>query len=194
MGTSLKQSRLFACVIEATPKNKKIDGVAYETYPAMEHSLKEYFSATPARWWAILHYCDINEQKEVERLHWHLVIEYFTRKTYTGVINDLSNFLLVSKERVSVDYCKSKILAVRYLLHLDDPEKANYLPSDVLTNDYPYLVEALSRPMDELTIKDIEEIVANSNNEIECMKKIGLKNYARYRCVIRDIIGLRGKF
>lgn len=194
MGTKLKQSKLFDCVVEATPKDRKRDGLVYESYPAFEQSLRDYVAIVPARYWAILHYADVNEKKEVERLHWHIVLEYYTRKTWTGVLDDLAEFLLISKERISVDYCKSKVLAVRYLLHLDDPEKANYLPSDVITNDYPFFVEALSRPMDELTIDDIIDIVSSSVNEIECMKRIGLKNYARYRTAIRDIINARRKF
>lgn len=186
MATKLKQTRLFDVVLEAC-KGANGEGRDILKYEDMSAFLSDYAQEVPNYYWAIQHYCDTSDDGEIERIHWHIVFEYQSRKTYTGVIRDLADLLLVSDNRISVDPCRSKVASIRYLMHLDDPDKAPYLPSDVLTNHYPMLVEAISRNWEELTIEDIVDVVKNAHNEMDVITRIGLKNYQRYRSTINDV-------
>lgn len=186
MPTIKKQVRKWSVVVEATP-NKEGLGIGL-SYSAMEERLQELEKSFQVRYWAILHDCDTDEDGVLKREHWHLVLEFPTKKTDLGVVRNLAEILQVDKTRVSVQQCRSLNMDIRYLMHLDDPDKASYPPFSVLTNDKSILALALNSCGAELTIDELIEAIKNSDNLPLLIRKIGLKNYARYRNVIRDLM------
>lgn len=186
MPTSEKQCRRFSCVIECLPKIP--EGRKLLKQEEISASLEDLAYVMPTCYWAIVHDMDVNEDTgEIERPHIHLVLETKTRHTFLGVVRKISEAFGISKERVSVRETRNENASIRYLMHMDDPEKQPYLPFDVMTNDKEMLNVAILNSSLELNIEGLIEVISNSKNELEVARKIGLKNYQRYRSVIRDI-------
>lgn len=192
MPTENKQTRKFSCVIECyskIPEGRKIDN-----YDVLKESLQDMQIILPSSYWAIIHDMDYDEETgELERKHIHLVLETKTRHTCLGVVRLLGEAFGISQTRVSVRTTRNEYSCIRYLMHMDNPEKQPYLPFDVVTNDQEGLnVAILNASALELQIEDLIKVISESRNEMEVAQKIGLKNYQRYRGTIKDIAGICG--
>lgn len=182
-----KQVRKFNCVIEAT--SKEVGGRNVAKQEVIEESLRDLSIAMPCSYWAILHDLDIDEDTgELKRPHIHLVLNCNTRHTFLGVIRKISEAFGIAQNRVSVRETRNENSAIRYLMHMDDCEKQPYLPFDVVTNDREALNFAMLNQSEELTIESLIEAIGKSSNELELARKIGLKNYQRYRQTIHDLV------
>lgn len=74
-----------------------------------------------------LHDSDVNETTgEVKKPHWHIVLAFDGKKSYEQVFELLSPLHCPAPQR-----CHSLRGAVRYMAHLDNPEKAQYAPSTI---------------------------------------------------------------
>lgn len=79
---------------------------------------------------AITHDKDINEETgELVEPHTHLYFEYSTPRKITTIAN------LLNIETNFIEIVRNKKMFVRYLTHLDNPEKAQYPPFEVYTNN-----------------------------------------------------------
>lgn len=81
-----------------------------------------------AKVWVIEHDKDTDDNGELIEAHTHVMIEYDTPRKVSTVANLLgvaSNF---------VEVVQSKKAMLRYLIHLDDPDKFQYHMEDVRTN------------------------------------------------------------
>jgi predicted RNA-binding Zn-ribbon protein involved in translation (DUF1610 family) len=88
-----------------------------------------------------LHDADINADGEPKKAHWHVLLTFAGLKTFEQV-KSLTNLL----NAPAPIPCEDIRGAVRYLCHLDNPEKAQYRPADVVSlggNDY---LDAISCP------------------------------------------------
>lgn len=187
MPTNLKRIRRFSCVVEALPP-QGFAGREILDLGIMEDCLKSFRERSPCEWWAILHNHDVLDDGTFKRPHWHIVIESVTKHTTTGIVRDLADCLGVNDNRVSVRECMSLIASIRYLIHIDDPDKYCYVPFDVITTDKAKFIEALNRNDDDVTIEEVISICRDSNDVIDVMKRLGLKNYQRYRTTIKDVL------
>lgn len=75
-----------------------------------------------------LHEFDVNESTgEVKKPHWHIVLAFEGKKSYEQVCDILSPLNCTVPQR-----CHSIKGAVRYMAHLDNPEKYQYSPSAIV--------------------------------------------------------------
>lgn len=77
---------------------------------------------------AITHNKDTDENGEVLEAHTHFLVEYETPRKLQTVAN------LFGVEPNFIEVVKSKKAMVRYLTHIDDPDKYHYEPELVITN------------------------------------------------------------
>lgn len=72
-----------------------------------------------------LHDMDVNESTgELKKPHWHIILAFDGKKSYEQVVEILEPLNGPIPKR-----CHSLKGAVRYMAHLDNPEKAQYPPS-----------------------------------------------------------------
>lgn len=75
-----------------------------------------------------LHEFDVNESTgEVKKAHWHIVLAFDGPKSYEQVRDLLAPLHCTVPQK-----CHSLKGAVRYFAHLDNPEKHQYSPSDIV--------------------------------------------------------------
>lgn len=187
MPTKEKQSSLWFLVVEALPKCLEYGNTLTDSI-LVQSCLKDLAQNYHAFFWATLHDSDLDENGELERPHWHIALDLRTRHTKQGIINILARCLSVAKERVSVRECRSLTRSIRYLMHMDNPEKTPYLPSDVITNDKSGLIQAMSCSSDDLNFTDLITAIKASKSPVELINRIGLRNYQRYRSTILDLL------
>ena len=74
-----------------------------------------------------LHEFDVNEGTgEVKKAHWHIVLAFDGVKSYEQVCDILAPLNCTVPQR-----CHSLPGAIRYMAHLDNPEKYQYSPSEI---------------------------------------------------------------
>lgn len=76
-----------------------------------------------------LHDSDINPTGEKKKPHWHIVLMFDSNKTYEQVkaITDQLNTVVPQK-------CNSVEGSVRYMIHIDNPEKFQYNRDDIVVH------------------------------------------------------------
>lgn len=74
-----------------------------------------------------LHDKDVNPDGELKKPHYHIVLRYSSNKDYNQVCKDIEVFNGSIPQRV-----KSTKGQIRYLVHADNPEKAQYQQGDIL--------------------------------------------------------------
>lgn len=74
-----------------------------------------------------LHDKDVNVSGESKKPHYHIVLRYSSNKDYNQVCKDIEAFNGSIPQRV-----KSTKGQIRYLVHADNPEKAQYQQGDIL--------------------------------------------------------------
>lgn len=74
-----------------------------------------------------LHNKDVNPDGEPKKPHYHIILKYSSNKSKEQVKKDIEVFNSPSPEKV-----KSMKGQVRYLVHIDNPEKAQYSQEDIL--------------------------------------------------------------
>ena len=76
-----------------------------------------------------LHDSDLNPTGEQKKPHWHIVLMFDSNKTYEQVksITDQLNTVVPQK-------CNSVEGSVRYMIHIDNPEKYQYNKDDIVVH------------------------------------------------------------
>lgn len=101
--------------------------------------------------WGITHDKDTDADNKLVEAHTHLVIDYKTPRRITTIAN------LLEVDTNFIEIVKNKRGIIRYLTHLDDIEKYQYDPTNVITNSaVPYTDYVLSG---SLTDKDIADYI-----------------------------------
>lgn len=136
---------------------------------------------------SIKHDNDIDEEtNHLKTLHYHVVLELDKICTCGSLLKRLCNIFHCNENQVTLDKCTSLCMQSRYLIHLDDFDKAQYSRYDVATNNQAlfndYLLFIKIRDM-----KDLISRVKEYHYDLEIiMSKI--VNYEKYRKYINDII------
>lgn len=76
-----------------------------------------------------LHEFDVNPTGEVKKAHWHIVISFEGPKSYEQVVDLLQPLNCPSPQR-----CHALKGAVRYFVHMDNPEKYQYNPAQIVAH------------------------------------------------------------
>ena len=125
--------------------------------------------------------------------HFHLVIKFQkTRKRQITIINDISKYFDIPKVCISVQYASSIYAMIRYLIHLDNPEKEQYTEDMIYTNDRATMNYALNFNCAIMNTQDLIKAIDLSNGDtIKLMCLIGLGNYQKYWACIREILRIK---
>jgi hypothetical protein len=76
-----------------------------------------------------LHDADINATGDEKKAHWHIYMEFSSVKAFSQVF-DITKSLNTTIPQV----CHSNIGLMRYMIHMDNPEKAQYKKSDIIAH------------------------------------------------------------
>lgn len=88
---------------------------------------REYMDGLQIEWVeSPLHNCDTNATGEVKKPHWHLLLMFGGVKTYEQVLEVIEPLNCPAPQK-----CLSAKGCVRYMAHLDNPEKFQYSVSDI---------------------------------------------------------------
>lgn len=119
-----------------------------------------------------LHDKDINANGEVKKPHWHILLMFGGVKSYEQVKEVTDSLNAPIPER-----CHNAKAMVRYMAHLDNPEKARYEISDIKAHGGVDLSELL-RPSSSERYTMISEMLAYVK-ENKIMEFQDLMDYAR---------------
>lgn len=119
-----------------------------------------------------LHDIDCNADGEVKKPHWHVLLMFGGVKSYDQVLELTKDFNSPIPQR-----CHNAKAMVRYMAHLDNPEKAQYSISDIKSHGGVDISELLRPSSSERysIISDMIEYI-KSDNVIEFQD---LMDYAR---------------
>ncbi|MBZ5983530.1 replication protein [Leuconostoc gelidum subsp. gasicomitatum] len=114
----------------ADNENKNVKGRdwTFIVYPeSAPISWREILNDTHLRWVeSPLHDKDINSDGEIKKAHWHILL------TYDGPVNIVAVKKITDKLNAPVPQKISSAKGlVRYMIHLDNPEKFQYSRSDI---------------------------------------------------------------
>lgn len=175
------KSSLFTCVIEEYDKE---NGYHYS-----EEDLRSYLENEDylSYWAFIKHDKDVDDDGEIKRTHYHLVLQCNSSYTKDRILSELSKNLVKNRSCVSVRSYNDIYQAVQYLIHRNDAEKHQYLAKDIVSSSSGetavYLIGEFT-----LTIEKLVDIVKHSKSVKEIYTTIGLKNAKLYHWIIKDLV------
>lgn len=171
----------FNLVIESFDKEN-------ERYITTEDILK-VLKPICVEYYLINHYADVNEKGELKRQHYHAVIKLCKRVRKTTIIGVLAELLGIKETLISCEMLFNKRAAVRYLIHLDDPNKYHYDELNIFTNNESELFNILHYDISNLDTEQLIDIVKKCDaDKLEIMRVLGLKTYNLYWRLIEIII------
>lgn len=144
-------------------RNRKYTGILYldcERHQTLIHSLKtnKYKSI------CILHDKDLYESGEFQgkpkKAHYHFIVSFDNARYLKSVA---SEFNLEPYEIEPINYYRG---ALRYLIHLDNPEKAQYFETECQGSLYNDLLKAIDTDSETDKILKIIDYIENSKNQL----------------------------
>lgn len=134
----------------------------------------------------ICHDKDTDEQGNLKTKHYHVVISYDKTYRIGSIINLLTDLFHCNENQITIDKCNDLVAQTRYLIHLDDGDKEQYLPFDVYTND----VETFNKYCLVTKVKSISELIAVVKRYHYDLEEIMLNivNYDKWRRYINDLV------
>lgn len=138
-----------------------------------------------------LHDKDVNENGELKKAHYHI---YGKRK------NQTKREVLASKLGIPLNHCYYSTNwrgAVRYLIHVDDPDKYQYLVEEVISN-FDVLPYIDSQTEQRRVSALIEFILSNPNVTVYELSLYAMtinawSEFRRCYSILKDIMKERGK-
>lgn len=130
---------------------------------------------------------------ETDTPHIHYVLELTGQKRLKTLLNDFEKF---GYNRLAVNIDKLGFLSsqLRYFLHKDEESikegKQQYEVDDIVSSMcYEYLIDMISLEDDNMTAERLIQICIESDgNKIKIMKRLGLKEFHKWRFEIADIL------
>lgn len=155
-----------------------LDELEIRFHGALLNFLDEY----PQRYAYIIHDSDVNDDGTPKTPHIHLILWAGKRKLKSKLIYDLSFEMGINENRITVSVAKSLETNIRYLLHLDSPEKCqDYIPSDIITNCPDFVDTALTFGGNNMSGQDLYDLMKRLKfDEKEVAKYLGPSLYQRY--------------
>ena len=173
MNLKSSQANEFNIVIESVDKQHERILQISDILDVLKIICEEYY--------LIRHYADLNENGELKREHYHAVIRLSKRIRKMTLIKLLSEALNISSNMISCEILYNKRAAIRYLIHLDNPEKYQYEELNIFTNNDSALFNILHYDISNLDTEQLIDIVKNcKGDKLEIMRVLGLKTYNQY--------------
>lgn len=135
----------------------------------------------------ILHDKDIDEEtKFVKTKHYHLILTFNGKYRVGTIMKWLTDIFKINENQISIEKCNNLVMQCRYLAHLDDPDKEQYNPEDIVSND----IGKIKKMYNLIFIKDIANCVQEVRNRHYDLETImtEIANYDKYRKYINDLI------
>lgn len=139
----------------------------------------------------ILHDKDKNENNELSRPHYHIVIKLNKRMRKMTLINHIAKYNNLQIEMIQADYMENFILSIRYLLHLDNPKKHQYAPFEIISNSKHLIENIITTEIypSDITAKQLIYYIYELNySATKILEIIGLPNFKKYAYVIKTIL------
>lgn len=110
-------------------KNTKSRAWTWIVYEEQIEQVREWLERSPDIAWALSpkHTDDRNPDGTEKKPHWHLCVHFSSGTTTYNVVKGISDEMGLPVPQV----CRNTRGMVRYFLHLDNPEKAQYTKSDI---------------------------------------------------------------
>lgn len=127
---------------------------------------------------AMKHDCDTTAAGEIKEVHWHVVVRF----SHAVQAKEAKEVLVAfGCKEASVQYRDSWTAVARYLCHLDDPNKYQYDPADVVEFGGADYLNAINRTADKYRIvANMQDWVAEPMADGERPRSFGeLNDYAR---------------
>jgi len=127
---------------------------------------------------AMKHDRDVTAAGEPKEPHWHVVV----RLAHAGSLKDAQAALLpLGIKEQSIQYRDSWTAVARYLCHLDDPNKAQYDPADVIEIGGADYLQAIQRTADKYrVVAEMQDWVVGPMKDGDRTHSFGdLNDYAR---------------
>ena len=126
-------------------------------------------------WAYCLHYADTTDDGELKKAHIHFIGKFSDARSPDVVCKDLG--LPIN----AISNIKSWKAACRYLIHLDQPDKYQYQPDDVVSSFA--ILSAFSLPDEEQARRIMEYIVQNGCTKVSEVTLWALNNgcYSGFR-------------
>lgn len=141
------------------------------------------------KYYAITHNKDFTPDGELKRPHHHIVFTAHDKVRKSTLINKIAKALDLSPQVITIEPIIDLNSSIRYLLHLDNPDKYLYPPFEIETNDRYGLELSLAYMPNSLTPDSLLAIVYTAKaNKFQILKAIGMDNYIKYEKVIRVCI------
>lgn len=126
---------------------------------------------------------ELNQYKTV---HYHVVLSLECNCRIGTLLNRFTSLFYCNENQVTIDKCSSLCSQSRYLLHLDDYDKAKYLPVDVVTNN----IELFDKYITMERVKDLNDLICLVQRYHYDLEEImvHISNYDKWRKYINDLI------
>lgn len=138
----------------------------------------------------ILHDQDIDEEiNQMKTLHYHIAVRFNKKLMNKSVIRRISDIFHINENQISVKKLTSLQSYTRYLIHLDNGDKYQYMPFDIVTNNQKFVNECLTGIM----IRDEKHclgIVQRFHYKYEDVIT-NCCNWKKYNSLIKDFIRMR---
>ena len=175
MGNTCKT---YSIVIEACNKEGVLD--------LMCNTLSYNLSLACQHFYGILHDKDIDEQGVLKRPHYHFVCVFERPIGKKKVLNLMAYLNDIDIVRVSVRETLCLIKEMRYLCHLDNPDKHIYSFEDIITDDLERYMYCINRKV-YFSEKTIYDMACNSKNKTTFLLDLGIDFYNRNYHFVNDL-------
>jgi len=134
----------------------------------------------------IKHDRDKDEVGNLKTKHYHVVLQVNKVCRVGTMINRISEIFRCNANQISLDKCNSLCMQSRYLMHLDDFDKARYDLEDIVTNDN----DVLKRYYDMVFVRDLHDLIAVVHHYCYDLERImvAIGNYDKWRKYINDLL------
>jgi len=148
-------------------------------------------------YYLIKHDKDVDNQGQLKRPHYHLVLVALKRYRVKQILNMLVDIFNTNIENIQIDENISLIASVQYLIHLNDSNKYQYSSKEIYTNNEDNLNALLleNPTTNELTTQQlIDFIFTQKMNRLELINCIGIGKYQHYRYTINDLYEIAERY
>lgn len=175
MGNTCKT---YSIVLEACNKDGvldlKSDTLFYNLSLACQH------------FYGVLHDKDIDEQGELKRPHYHFVCVFERPIGKKKVLNLMAYLNDIDIVRVSVRETLCLIKEMRYLCHLDNPDKYIYNVEDIITDDLERYKYSINRKT-YFSEKTIYDMACKSKSKSTFLLNLGMDFYNHNYHFVNDL-------
>lgn len=128
----------------------------------------------------------IEEEHRLKTPHYHIALELGKMCRVGTLLRTICDLFHCNENQVSIEKCSSICMYSRYLCHLDDYDKYQYLTADVVTND----IDVLNRYYSLVIVRDIHDLINVVKHYRYDLEEImqNVAHYDKWRKYINDLI------